>query len=100
MPVAVLKIGRMYPNRPESCVDVVELRVMNRSSACAALIAKITNRKVTIRRIGDSGGEEEAAQSRASSLPRRDWQRLIRSSCRGSGPPARVHPAPLPAEER
>src|SRR5580700_10812362 len=56
MPVAVLKIGRMYPNRPESCVDVVELRVTNRSSARAALIAKITNRKVTIRLIGDSRG--------------------------------------------
>ena len=35
MPLTALKIGRMWPNNPESCVEVVELNVMNRSAAWA-----------------------------------------------------------------
>jgi hypothetical protein len=40
MPVAAVKIGRMWPNNPESWVELVELSVMNRSSACAEPAAR------------------------------------------------------------
>jgi hypothetical protein len=46
MPLAAVKIGRMWPNNPESWVEVVELSVMNRSSACAEPTARMATRKV------------------------------------------------------
>src|SRR5262249_14404964 len=49
MPVAAVKIGRMWPNNPESWVDVVELSVMNRSSACAEPAARTATSKATKR---------------------------------------------------
>src|SRR6516225_9319451 len=49
MSVAAVKIGRMWPNNPESWVEVVELSVMNRSSACAEPAARTATSKATQR---------------------------------------------------
>ena len=48
-PVADRKIGRMWPNNPESWVEVVELSVMKRSSACAAVTRKMDRSRPAIR---------------------------------------------------
>jgi hypothetical protein len=47
-----VKIGRIWPNNPESWVEVVELSVMNRSSACAGVktrtVKMITTNRITM----------------------------------------------------
>ena len=47
MPVVAVKIGKMWPNNPESWVEVVELSVMNRSSARAETAARTATSKAT-----------------------------------------------------
>src|SRR5215467_7994338 len=55
MPVLALNSGRMWPNRPESCVEVVDATTMDLSRAptgAAAMRATVAVKTSRLRRIG------------------------------------------------
>src|SRR5262249_253128 len=98
MPVLALNSGRMWPNRPESCVEVVDATTMDLSRAPtgpAAMRATVAAKNSRLRRIGMvlsslCSSIEEWATAQTSNSPR-----MNRRASSVLGSPKNLSAAPL-----
>src|SRR6516164_5010397 len=104
MPVFCLNSGRMWPNRPESCVDVVEATTMDLSCAEASDICArakaITNERFRILGKPSLSGPVEYSQlSRSNSIRSPRWNHAQLYPIREGQSEATVSRCPSKAEK-
>src|SRR5260370_41933624 len=99
MPVLALNSGRIWPKRPESCVEVVEATTIDLSSARAGPPSRMAATAMRQRRLSMSvpRGWRSDEQVAGDECPRLGGSRRGEKRCGGTG---LSHPAARQAAER
>src|SRR5260221_11308987 len=98
MPVLALNSGRIWPKRPESCVEVVEATTIDLSSARAGPPSRMAATAMRQRRLSMTvpRGWRSDEQVAGDECPRLGGSR---GGEEGGGPPGLGHPAPRPHDD-